>query len=116
MRYLLSTLSIFPSRLVVYIDNKAALTAATLGATWRTRYYAVRARRLLEESRQQRLRIEHCPTADMLADALTKLAAAEVIAKLRSAMIGSLPPNLRTQTISERDLPGDGARASRGAS
>ena len=62
VRYLLSTLHIHPSMVDVMIDNKAALTAASLGATWRTRYYAVRARRLLEESHQGRVRLNHCPT------------------------------------------------------
>ena len=75
------------------ISSHATATAASLGATWRTRYYAVRARRLLEESRQQRLLIEHCPTVEMLADTLTKLAAPEVISKLRDAMSGSFPLN-----------------------
>ena len=54
VRYLLNTLYIYPHRVEVMIDNKAALTAASLGATWRTRYYAVRAKRLLEESQQGR--------------------------------------------------------------
>ena len=76
-----------------FIDNKAALTAASLGATWRTRYYAVRARRLLEESRRQRLVIEHCPTLEMVADTLTKLATPEVIEGLRAAMNGLFPKN-----------------------
>ena len=49
IRYLLNTLRIFPKQVDVMIDNKAALTAASLGATWRTRYYAVRAKRLLDK-------------------------------------------------------------------
>ena len=50
VRYLLNTLYIFPCQIEVMIDNKAALTAASLGATWRPRYFAVRAKRLLEEN------------------------------------------------------------------
>eukprot|EP00973_Karenia_brevis_P037798 5213958-Karenia_brevis.AAC.1 len=73
------------------IDNNAALTAASLGATWRTRYYAVRAKRLLEESRQGRAQLMHCPTKVMVADALTKLASQEVIQLLVDAMEGQLP-------------------------
>ena len=37
VRYLLSTLHIHPEQIEVMIDNKAALTAASFGATWRTR-------------------------------------------------------------------------------
>ena len=75
---MLSTLRIFPKQVEVMIDNKAALTAASLGATWRTRYYAVRAKRLLEENQQGRVHVKYCPTREMVADALTKLATANV--------------------------------------
>ena len=80
------------------IDNKAALTAASLGATWRTRYYAVRAKRLLEENQQGRVQFKYCPTKDMVADALTKLATANVIQVLVNAMDGRLP----TRTVAHR--------------
>ena len=66
VRYLLSTLHIFPGPIDVMIHNKAALTAASLGATWRTRYFAVRAKRLLEENAQGRVLLTHCPTKDMV--------------------------------------------------
>ena len=36
IRYLVNSLRIFPKQVEVMIDNKAALTAASLGATWRT--------------------------------------------------------------------------------
>ena len=91
LRYFLSTLRVHPSKIIVWIDNKAALTAASLGATWRTRYYASRAKRLLEESRLGRVRLSHCPTKEMVADALTKLASADVIMMLAEAMEGRLP-------------------------
>ena len=61
VRYLLNTLYLHPAEIKVMIDNKAALTAASFGATWRTRYYAVRAKRLLEEAQQGRARLSHCP-------------------------------------------------------
>ena len=98
IRYLLSTLRIFPKKIEVMIDNKAALTAATLGSTWRTRYYAVRAKRLLEEHDLGRVRLSYCPTKEMVADALTKLATANVIQILLDAMDGRLP----TRTITHR--------------
>ena len=91
IRYLLGTWHIYPPRIEIKIDNKAAITAATLGATWRTRYYAVRARRLLEECQQGRAHISHCPTKEMVADALTKLCAADSIKVLVEAMEGRLP-------------------------
>ena len=97
------------------IDNKAALTAASLGATWRTRYYAVRAKRLLEENQQGRVQFKYCQTNEMVADALTKLATANVIQVLVNAMDGHLP----TRTMAHRtsvmlgkanrgDITGDG--------
>jgi len=91
VRYLLTTLHLHTAAIVVMIDNKAALTAARLGATWRTRYYAVRARRLLEEAQQGRADLRHCPTKLMVADGLTKLATADVLAALRQVMDGILP-------------------------
>ena len=89
--YLLSTLRIFPKQVDVMIDNKAALTAASLGATWRTRYYAVRAKRLLEENQQGRVQFKYCPTRETVADVSTKLATANVIQVLFNAMDGHLP-------------------------
>ena len=91
MRYLLSTLSIFPSRLEVLIDNKAALTTASLGATWRTRYYGVRGQRLLQEHQAGKIVLTYCPTKLMVADSLTKLATREVIQVLLAAMDSQLP-------------------------
>ena len=89
IRYFLLTLHIFPKRVVVWIDNTAALTSATLGATWRTRYYAVRAHRLLEEQSLHRISIKYCPTHDMVADALTKLATPSALQLLCRVMSGS---------------------------
>ena len=115
VRYLLNTLGIYPNQVEIMIDNRAALRAASFGATWRTRYYAVRAKRLLEESQQGRVKITHCPTKEMVADALTKLAAAEVIQVLIEAMTGNFP----TRAVAHRtsvtpgpanrgDIAGDG--------
>ena len=115
LRHLLNTLYVFPSQVEVMIDNKAALTAATHGATWRTRYYAVRAKRLLEEGQQGRIRLSHCPTKQMVADAMTKLAAADVVQVLISAMNGCLPTRAIAHKTSvtpgpanRGDIAGDG--------
>ena len=98
VRYLLSTLHVHPASIQVLIDNQAALTAATLGATWRTRYYAVRAKRLLEEGAQGRAVLRHCPTKEMIADGLTKLATPDVIKLMQDAMEGRLPTTTTSRT------------------
>ena len=110
-----STLHISPGPIDVRIDNKAALTAASLGATWRTRYFAVRAKRLLEENAQGRVLMTHCQTKDMVADALTKLATANVIQVLVNAMDGCLPTRIIAHRTSVTpgpanriDIAGDG--------
>ena len=115
VRYLLSTLQIYPDNVEVMIDNQAALTAASLGATWRTRYYAVRPRRLLEEGQQGRAVLKHCPTKQMVADALTKLATPDVLQVLIDAMEGRLPGTVIAHTTSvspglqnRGDIAGDG--------
>ena len=108
VRYFLSTLSIFPARLEVLIDNKAALTTASLGATWRTRYYAVRAHRLLQEHQAGKIVLTYCPTKVMVADALTKLAGGEVIAILLAAMDSQLPA--RTAACRTSVTPGPANR------
>ena len=115
VRYLLNTLYIFPGQIEVMIDNKAALTAASLGATWRTRYFAVQAQRLLEENQQGRAQLTHCHTKDMVADALTKLATASVIQVLVNAMDGCLPTRIIAHRTSvtpgpayRGDIAGDG--------
>ena len=73
------------------IDNKAALSIAMCGAAWRTRYFAVRGHRLNQEYNNNRATLLHCPTKDMLADVLTKLAPAPVIQVLHNAMNGVFP-------------------------
>ena len=115
IRYFLGTLHIHPKLIHMNIDNKAALTAASLGATWRTQYYAVRAKRLLEESQLGRVAITHCPTKEMVADTLTKLATAEVIPVLTDAMSGILPARVMAHRTSvspgpanRGDIAGDG--------
>ena len=75
----------------VLIDNQAALIIIKCGANWRTRYFAVRGHRLNEEHTAGRAELLHCPTKVMLADALTKLATAAVIAILHMAMYGIIP-------------------------
>ena len=107
IRYLLSTLDLHPQLVRVFIDNAAALTAAMLGATWRTRYYAVRAKRLLEEGGQGRAKLLHCPTKLMIADALTKLATADVMQVLINSMKGHLPAAILSQDTSTTPGPGN---------
>ncbi len=80
-----------PQQLTLYVDNKAALAIAQNGPNWRTRYFAVRGHRLQEEQEQGMLSLMHCPTAAMLADAMTKLATAPVLACLHKAVGGELP-------------------------
>ena len=77
---------------VLLVDNKSALTICELGGSWRTRYFAVRAARLAEEYTLGHVSLRYCPTSDMVADGLTKLASASVMEMLRRAMAGTFPP------------------------
>ena len=76
------------------IDNRSALTVAEQGGTWRTRYFAVRASRLTYEHQLGHLELLYAPTTAMLADALTKLATAEVLEKFRRAMDGDMAESI----------------------
>ena len=100
IRYMLASLGVVVPSTTVLIDNSAALTAAQLGATWRTRYYAVRAQRLLEEGRRGTATLLYCPTLEMVADALTKLASKEVLAVFRDVMNSILPKTARANRTS----------------
>ena len=73
------------------MDNKSAVKVCELGGTWRTRYFAIRAARLAEESAADTISLRYCPTGDMLADGLTKLAGVSIMEKLRHACHGILP-------------------------
>ena len=55
-------------------------------------YFAFRGHRLHEEHELGRATLLHCPTKDMLADALTKLSTASVLGVLQEAMQGRQPP------------------------
>ena len=77
---------------VLLVDNKSAPTICELGGSWRTRYFAVRAARLAEEYTLGHLSLRYCPTSDMVADGLAKLASASVMEMLRQAMAGTFPP------------------------
>ena len=57
-----------------------------LGGSWRTRYFAVRAVRIVEELSRLRLQLRYCPTKLMGADGLTKLATAEVMRDFRKVL------------------------------
>ena len=73
LRHLIADLGINLPAVRLLVDNQAAITLATCGGTWRTRYFAVRGHRIAEECRVNRAILDHCPTKDMLADCLTKL-------------------------------------------
>ena len=88
VQLLISDLGVQLPYVKLLIDNKAALTIARCRANWRTRYFAVRAHCLHEEHTADRAILKNCKTALMLADALTKLAAAPVISTLYLAMNG----------------------------
>ena len=62
------------------------------------RYYAVRATHLLHEHQAGKIVLTYCPTKLMVADALTKLATAEVVSVLLAAMDSRLP----ARTIASR--------------
>ena len=66
-KVLLQSLGIEEVNTSLLIDNKAALSIAQCGANWRTRYFAVRARRLQEEAERGELTLFHCATATMSA-------------------------------------------------
>ena len=76
---------------ILLVDNKSALKVSELGGTWRTRYFAIRAARLQEESAAERVSLRYCPTGDMMADGLTKNAGAGVLQFLRDGCDGHLP-------------------------
>ena len=76
---------------VLLVDNKSALRVSELGGTWRTRYFAIRAARLQEESAADRVSLRYCQTDVMMADALTKSAGASILQKLRDCCDGHLP-------------------------
>ena len=91
LRQLITNYGVRIARLRIFIDSQAALTIAKCGANWRTRYFAVRGHQHHEEHARGAIELLHCPTAGMVADALTKLATAPVIEVLHSAMEGLLP-------------------------
>lgn len=81
------------------VDIKAALTATMCGVSHAAHpLLGVRANRLWEESQQERIKIRHCPTKEVVADGLTKLAAAEVLMMPFHAVAG----NLSTRTAAHR--------------
>ena len=89
---------------VLLVDNKSAIVLTESGGSWRTRYFAVRAARLGEEHRKGTISLRYCPTGDMGSDALTKMATALFLDKLRDAMNGRLPPvTPPTQDLQETD-------------
>ena len=123
LRRLISNFGIEIRTTRVLIDNKAALTIAMCGANWRTRYFVVRGHRLNEEHRRGAAELLHCPTRDMIADCLTKLATAAVIQTTQKAMEGVMPEDVdpklqkkhRTSVTpgsqNRSDIAGDGPTA-----
>ena len=76
---------------VLLVDNKSAIVVCDSGGSWRTRYFAVRAARISEEVRGERLSLRYCRTDAMVADTLTKLVSALLLEKFRAAMDGKFP-------------------------
>ena len=94
------------------LDNAAALTIAKCGATWRTRYFAVRAARLHLEYTLGETDLEHCKSKEMIADALTKFSTTDVIHILHMAMGGKITGtilNFGISTTPGRSNRGDNA-------
>ena len=91
LRALLQEWQVQVGRPVLLVDNKSALRVSELGGTWRTRYFAIRAARLQEESAADAISLRYCQTDVMMADALTKNAGATVLEKLRNCCDGKLP-------------------------
>ena len=82
-----------------------------LGGSWRTRYFAIRAARILEMHAKEALQVRYCPTGVMGADGLTKLASGTVMGGLRDILHGK-PPPIPTATAElalERPSPSAGA-------
>ena len=102
--YLLEEWGVQLNAPILLVDNKSALTICELGGSWRTRYFAVRAARIAEETLQGRVQLRYCPTAAMAADGLTKLASALVLDMLRSTM-SAQPPEIApaTATLANSD-------------
>ena len=73
---------------ILLVDNKSALTLMRLGGSWRTRYFAIRAVRIIEELSALRLQLRYCPTKLMAADGLTKLATGQVMQDFREVLHG----------------------------
>ena len=93
LRLLLTDLHLDIPKINLLVDNQAAITIATCGSNWRTRYFGVRGHRLHQECQRDAVTIEHCKTGDMIVDSLTKIATAPVIAVLHAAMNGRMPPH-----------------------
>ena len=111
-RMLLEEWGVCVCKVHLLLDNAAALTITENGASWRTRYFSVRGERIREEMSTGRLAIGHQPTNEMVADGLTKRAAADVMTNLRAAMGGDFPPAvLPTATFMNSTVENLGAEA-----
>ena len=88
VRAFLEELGIVFQHVCIKVDNTAAITIATDGSNWRTRYFSVRGSRINHEILCGTLKLEHEPTLKMLADALTKLGTKNMLENIRNAMIG----------------------------
>ena len=105
LRQLLQDLGVTIDCAKLLIDNKAAIAITECGANWRTRYFAVRGKRLHEEHARGSVSLEHCKTGDMIADGLTKLASHPVLETLYQAMAGNLPARA-SSALRLPELPG----------
>ena len=104
LAYLLEEWGLQLNAPILLIDNRSALTICELGGSWRTRYFAVRAARIAEETLHGRVQLRFCATAAMAADGLTKLASALVLDMLHSTM-SARPPEIApaTATVANSD-------------
>ena len=75
--------------MTVHVDNMSAITVATMGGSWRPRYYTVRGAFFKELIERGEVILEHIGTYFMLADALATLPNFKVLATLRQVMNGS---------------------------
>ena len=90
LRELVNDVIFEPVREEIMLDNQSNITIAQLGGSWRSRYYARRAERLIERNL---VTASYCETKVMLADIFTKQTGRPELAFFRSCLEqGKYPP------------------------